>query len=119
LQADGEKGAIAQAFDGDGGRRVEHLAGLALGKGQGEPSSRLMVGRPTSATGLRAAWLWATRCLKSDDSAARRRRMVEACAPSVSRMNLSHAMTARWSTWRSSLDELTRRVLMKCVTSSR
>ena len=35
LQADGEKGAVAQAFDGVGGRSVEHLAGLGFGKSQG------------------------------------------------------------------------------------
>ena len=59
------------------------------------PSSRLIVGRPTSTTGLRFAAPCFTRCLNKLDSAARRRRTVEDFAPCCSLCMRSQAMTAR------------------------
>jgi hypothetical protein len=45
---------------------------------------------------------WRTKCLNRLDSAASRRRIVDGAACSLSRMNRSHAITALWSTCRSS-----------------
>jgi hypothetical protein len=55
LQADGEDRAIAQAGDRVLRRRVKQLARLRFRKARVEPSSRLIAGRSTSPTGLRAA----------------------------------------------------------------
>jgi hypothetical protein len=83
------------------------------------PSSRLIAGRSISVTGFFIAWPWRTRCLNRLDSADRRRRMVEGAAPSISRIWRSQAMTARWSTWRSSSVVVIPSVAMKWRTSSR
>jgi hypothetical protein len=53
------------------------------------------------------------------DSAASRRRMVEAAACPVSTMLRSQAITVRWSTRRSSSVVLSARLRMKWRTSSR
>ena len=83
------------------------------------PSSRLIAGRSISRTGFFAAWPWRTRCLNRLDSADSRRRTVDGAACSVSRMMRSQAITARWSTWRSSSVVVMPSVAMKCRTSSR
>ena len=52
-------------------------------------------------------------------NADKRRRIVDASACSVSRIKLSHAITALWSAWRNSSGVVILSVRMKCCTSSR
>jgi hypothetical protein len=59
------------------------------------PSSRLMLGRSTSATWFFGRWQCRTRCFIKLESAADLRRTVEGAAFSISRMMRSQAMTAR------------------------
>jgi len=70
-----------------------NLRACAFEKARVEPSSRLSAGRSTSVTGFFAACPCRTRCLQSDDSAASCRRIVDAAAPSISRMYRSQAIT--------------------------
>ena len=95
LQADRENGAVAQAGERVVRRRVENFPGLRF-RERRRAALVAVDGRPLNVDdGFRVAAPCLTRCLNRLDRAARRRRTVEAAAPSCSRCIRSQAMMAR------------------------